>query len=354
MNGGPEISRASRRPVRQHLLLLVFLFSLLVLHSAEPEETACAKKIDDAFVAFDAKKYPEAVQLFSEVLKEAPESVKANFGMAFALYFLDEEALSLRYLDRVLELDPRCGAALGLRADLLYHYKHDTDGALADLEKLSSLEELAAQHLRLRAYARCKKKNFAGAFEDIEKLKEKGGATGDWLGMRAFVLRKAGSYKEAAEDCTTLLQKDEKNPEWYRRRAYSHESMGSYQEAVADYEKVLELERDEQSIRDDKNELAWTLATCPDTRVHDGRRAVELATSACELGGWKNPNHIDTLAAAHARAGDFENAARTQARAKSLSSARRNSCPQKCTKVGKLSEPRTPLAFMSRTRSWTS
>jgi tetratricopeptide (TPR) repeat protein len=61
--------------------------------------------------------------------------------------------------------------------------------------------------------------------------------------------------------------------------------------------------------------LARLLATCPDDKVRDGKRAVEYATTACERSGWKAPFCLDTLAAAYAEAGQFEEAVRYQSRA---------------------------------------
>jgi tetratricopeptide (TPR) repeat protein len=61
--------------------------------------------------------------------------------------------------------------------------------------------------------------------------------------------------------------------------------------------------------------LARLLATCPDDKVRDGKRAVEYATTACKRTAWKDPMCLDTLAAAYAEAGQFEEAVRYQTRA---------------------------------------
>jgi tetratricopeptide (TPR) repeat protein len=61
--------------------------------------------------------------------------------------------------------------------------------------------------------------------------------------------------------------------------------------------------------------LARLLATCPNDKVRDGKRAVEYATTACEQTHWKDPVCLDTLAAAYAEAGQFEEAVRYQTRA---------------------------------------
>jgi len=55
--------------------------------------------------------------------------------------------------------------------------------------------------------------------------------------------------------------------------------------------------------------LAWLLATHPDERLRDGKRAVVLAQKALALeSGPTHPSLMETLAAAHAEAGYFEEA----------------------------------------------
>jgi tetratricopeptide (TPR) repeat protein len=61
--------------------------------------------------------------------------------------------------------------------------------------------------------------------------------------------------------------------------------------------------------------LAWLHATCPIEGLREGKRAVELATKACELSSWSDDDTINKLAAAYAEDGDFENAITFQEKA---------------------------------------
>ena len=82
-----------------------------------------------------------------------------------------------------------------------------------------------------------------------------------------------------------------------------------YAEAVQAYGEALKAQA---AFHPACNELAWILATCPDDKVRDGKRAIKLATRACEFTNWKVGNYLDTLAAAYAEAGQFDEAVRFQ------------------------------------------
>ena len=90
---------------------------------------------------------------------------------------------------------------------------------------------------------------------------------------------------------------------------------GRRDEATAEYRAAAQLAPKNAGFM---NNLGWTLATATDPKVRDGKAAVEFATKACELTAWKQPVYLDTLAAAHAEAGDFDTAVRRQIEAISL------------------------------------
>src|SRR5208337_4446750 len=91
----------------------------------------------------------------------------------------------------------------------------------------------------------------------------------------------------------------------YYSRGRSYDHKGDYAKALADYKRAIRLNPDHGMAY---NGLAWLLAVCPDANIRNGEEAVRYAKKACELSEWRTPSWIDTLAAAYAEAGNFDNA----------------------------------------------
>jgi hypothetical protein len=92
---------------------------------------------------------------------------------------------------------------------------------------------------------------------------------------------------------------------------------GQYVDAIRAYEEAIRMRPESGDVarsrarRWAQNNLAWLLATAPDSAVRDGPRALALAEA---LVAWKADDaaYLDTYAAAHAEVGRFDDAVRTQ------------------------------------------
>lgn len=115
---------------------------------------------------------------------------------------------------------------------------------------------------------------------------------------------------KALQDFTSAIKFDPEQPVAYINRALIELSRGQDDLAVGDLERAVQLQPSYSGLA---NTLAWMLATSPDPSVRNGEKAVAMAQRALKLrDDWKVR---DTLAAAYAEAGKFEDAQREEQKA---------------------------------------
>lgn len=177
------------------------------------------------------------------------------------------------------------------------------------------------------------------ALRDINSAIKLQPNTGNFLLRRAKVFELMHRYDDAIGDCSRIIGLDSSRAEGYACRAQEELVKGDAPAAIADLGEVLkrapgdaislfnraDLEvqtqqwsaaRADMVALSSTNSLdpesedwcAYQLATSVHSELRDGKAAIALATRACEATGWGNVKYLETLAAAYAETGDFQQA----------------------------------------------
>ncbi len=142
------------------------------------------------------------------------------------------------------------------------------------------------------------------------------------LVKRGEALAKLGMTHEAALHFSQALAIDPADADTHYNLAIALTGIGRHVEAVSHYGDVLRLR---PAWPPAANNLAWILSTHPDDSIRDGTRALPLARQVCEKVHYRDPTGLDTLAAALAELGRFEEAGRTITQAIELAEAQQDS-----------------------------
>ena len=116
----------------------------------------------------------------------------------------------------------------------------------------------------------------------------------------------AGSHPLANDDLpwsTRAIVADPFEYGWYENRAATYQTLGLNAQAAADNARAAELQKAFLS-----HLKAWRLATSGAAAARNGQEAVRLAEEACRITEFKHWDYVSTLAAAHAEAGNSDQA----------------------------------------------
>lgn len=251
----------------------------------------------------DVMPLDQAVRHFTKEIAESPNALAYHRrGVAFATQGKDDLAVS--DLDQAIRLDPSAGGAYVNRGNI-WRKRGEFDRAMADYDKAVQLDPDNAVACNNRGMVWMDRKEFDKAIADFNRAITINPQHASALNNRGVSWREKGEYRKAIEDYEAAIRVDPRYAAAYGNRGFAWKQLEDYAKAVADYDEAIRL--DPQSAVA-CNDLAWLLATCRDAKFRDGQKAVELATKACKMTAFRIGTYLDTLAAACAETGNFQDA----------------------------------------------
>ena len=223
----------------------------------------------------------------------------------------DNQALADTDFQAAVEMNPRNWRALHNRG-VSFAQANQFAEAFDDFNAVLQINPNYAKAYANRATLYVQAKDLHSAIGDYQQAlaKQSDFATAH-VGL-GRVYHMLGKHEEAVEHFTAAIELKPGNAAIVCSRGDLHSDMGSYGLALADYARTIDL--DPEFAHAYRNG-AWLLATCPDERFRDPTNAVQGARQALEYGYGDRHVALDTLAAALASAGDFEEAIQTETEA---------------------------------------
>jgi tetratricopeptide (TPR) repeat protein len=300
---------------------------------------------------FDSESSPVVV---SDIGDSPEQSLAQAQRAASTAHSLDDLSAVASSCQRGLATNPSVELATSLRR--LAAWAHNRRGELltgADRQEEAfgafqlaiSLDANCSLAIHNRAVSLAQQQQFAAALRDFNRVIELNPGLAVAYRNRAELLAALGRLNEAVADYSRAIESLSADAELYAARGYAWQRLGEFDRASADYDRALEISPGDPAIITQRGNLAaergdydraiadfdravasepncaeahrslaWLRATCSDTRYRNAELALSAATKAAEL----SPGDylvLEAVAASHAAAGKFSEAARFQQQA---------------------------------------
>ena len=287
---------------------------------AKQESSEAATRAYARGVALNQKgEYRKAIAEFSEAIRLKPDYDFSYNQRALAWQGLGELDKAIADFGSAIQTATQPIFAFYMNRGNALRSKKQFDKAYADLDKAVELASKAPAAIRTEIQARAfearglvqfQKKEYGKALADLnEALRLNPKLASAYRNRTEYWLMKNDLDRTIA-DLTEAI-KLEPFASTYSSRATTWLRKKEFPKAISDYAEAIKRDpKDFESM----GMLARLLATVPDSKLRDGKRALTLAKTVFELDK-DSYESLELLASAHAECGDFVEAVRWQKKA---------------------------------------
>jgi tetratricopeptide (TPR) repeat protein len=280
---------------------------------------------DDALVrAYELSLSAQSEAEYSEIIRDCAAAMRAGvkdenrkFGHELSAWALNRRGqaradqgqfeLALADFRAALEFDPNCWRAYHNRGVSLAQAGQFAE-AFDDICRCVTINPNFAKAYSNRATLYVQAGDVERAVADYEAALRLDPKLTQALVGYGRLCHMMGRLDDALTNFNAAMAQSEVTAEIACSRGDLLVDLGRYREALLDYAKAIDLDPQfEHAYRNG----AWLLATCPDETVRDANAALAGAKKALECGYGDRCAALDTLAAAQANAGQYQEAVAT-------------------------------------------
>jgi protein O-mannosyl-transferase len=258
--------------------------------------------------------YRDIDTLWRDTVTKSPNSWMAQNNYAATLLREGKEKEGLEHYQLALQLDPNQFEIYNNLGFTMLEMGRVRD-SLPQLEKAAELQPNSAAIQYNWSSALLQIGLADDAFAHLQRAIEIDPTYVPAYSNMGYILLQKGRPAESLEYLEMALRIDPDFISAHFNIANTLLQLGRAAEALSHLQRALAIDPKDAEAR--KN-MAWILATCPDSRIRDGAKAVDFAERANEFTNGRNPVMVVTLAAAYAEAGRFSDALKTAEKALQL------------------------------------
>jgi tetratricopeptide (TPR) repeat protein len=266
-------------------------------------------------------RYGEAELALQEALRIKPDYSKALYCLGHLYYMMKKPAEAEEYFHRAILAEPTMAEAYYDLGTLLLEQGRSDEAAKCYRLALSLQPDYALVNSNL-----AKILVEEGKLDEAIPLYERAVKTSPKLAELRYNLaltyRTVGRLDEAISQFRTAIELNPGLADAYLELGRTFAQARRYGEAIQTFRRGLEVEPRHMIMG---NEMAWLMATAPEAAVRNAPQAIQIGERLVELTSRKEPKPLDTLAAAYAEAGRFDEAVATAHDALALAGAQNQS-----------------------------
>lgn len=254
---------------------------------------------------------PEWARRLGQAVGIEPDTAQFQVALAEQALNLKNDAAALALYQKAIALDDKLTPAyIGIAQ--IHLRKKKTDAAVALLRDLARRKPDDVEALRALARSLGAANQPQEAMESWKKVLEREPSNTEGLFELAKLQLSKNLHADAIETLNRVIEIDPNNVTAVSTLGNEHMLLKQNGEAVKQFRRALELRPLEKGGKDINpaiwaNNVAWILSTSPDANLRDGKEALRWAKAACEATNYQ-PQFVDTLAAAYAENGEFDEA----------------------------------------------